>query len=323
MQRYPVDKFPEESLRPEIVARHEAHLEVLKNEIEDYISIGHRSSTLYDWALRLFENLGLSTVQTEYLDSLAITKTRLVMFIVLIDDPVDNVDKRNFKLFEELVKIPYHLNNGGNLGGNQSDTKYFELAQKVWSNIISEIKKYPDYDKYKDAFYFDLKQLINSIEYSRFVNTYPNAANMMENEVYVHHGMFVLIQTDLDLMCSKGFDDKELSSLRELSYISQKMARIGNLLNTYTRELLESDMSSEALVKFQKEFGWDFRLKVNRFLNKESRYIKFEEKLLEEWEQEYSAAKRLAAKIKSIDKNRFIEEREFIQKAYRMKSDYW
>ncbi len=323
MNRYPLDKFPSTILRPEVVAKHEDHLALLEKEIEEYRRIGHRSDSLYDWILRIFENLGLSTIKKQYLGSLAVTKTRLLLFTVLIDDPVDNADKRNFKLFEELIKIPF---NSKYVEQSQLDTKereYFELTKKVWLNIINEVSTYPDYKKYEEAFKFDVEQLLNSMKYSKFANTYPNGVNILENDTYLHHSTFVLVQTDLDLMCSKDFDEGEFGLLRELSFISGKMARIGNLIRTYPRELLESDMSSEALVKFQKEYGEDFRFKINKLLNRESRYLKFEEGLLEEYESNYHLAEEITKQIKSIDVERFLQERNFVQKAYQMKADFW
>jgi len=318
-----MDKFPTIVLRPDVVAKHEEHLATLAGEINKYTKIGHRGESLYDWILRVFENLGLSTIKTQYLDSLAITKTRLLLFTVLIDDPVDNVSKRNFKLFEELIKIPFDTDHINISNLDEKEREYLEFTKEVWLNIINEIRTYPSYKKYEAAFNFDIKQLLNSMEYSKFANTYPNGVNTIENDAYLHHSTFVLPQTDLDLMCSEGFDDNELGSLRELSFVSGKMARIGNLIKTYPRELLEADMSSEALVKFQKEYGNDFKFKINKLLNRESRYMKFEERLIEEYQEDYQMSKEIAKKIKSIDVERFMQERDFVQKAYEIKADYW
>src|SRR5690348_14681125 len=278
MNRYPLDKFPPVSLRPDVVAKHEENFALITEEIEQYMKIGHRGEVLFDWILRVFENLGLSTVKEQYLNSISIAKTRLLLFTVLIDDPVDNVEKRNFKLFMELIKIPFGSEFVNISTFNEKEKEYFEFAKGIWSKIISEVKRYPNYKKFEGAFEFDVKQLINSMEYSKFANTYPNAVNVIENDTYLHHSTFVLVQTDLDLMCSENFDEKELGLIRELSFVSGKMARVGNLMKTYPRELIESDMSSEALVKFKKDYGDDFKFKINKLLNRESRYLKFEEK---------------------------------------------
>ena len=307
MNKYPLDKFPNVILRPKVVAKHEQHLDELATDIERYTKVGgYRDQSMFDWLLRVFENLGLSTVKTQYLDSLAITKTKLAMFVILIDDTVDNIDKRNFELFEELIKIPFNPDTIDSSKLESNAVKYLEFTRDLWLETINEVRTYPDYKKYQEALKFDVKQLLNSMEYSKFVNKYPNAVNLIENSAYVHHGMIVLIQFDFDLMCSDKFNDNELGILRELAYLSQKLARIGNLIGTYPRELIESDMSSEALVKFQKDYGNDFRFKVNKFLNRESRYPEFEKKLMVEWQKEYQLLKETVPQIKSIDGDKFV-----------------
>jgi len=321
---YPVDKFPETTLRPDIVANHDQHLTLLSDNIEKYGEVGgYRDQVLFDWLLRVFENLGISTVNTGYLDSLAVTKTKVAMFVILIDDTVDNANKRDLRLCEELLHIPFDevAPDRHRLEGPASD--YLKFAHGLWSEIVNEIKTYPNYARYSDAFEFDVRQFLNSIRYSEFVNKHPNAANMAENDAYVHHGMMVLIQLDMDLMCSEKFNEKELGALRELAYLSQKLARIGNLISTYPREIIESDMSSEALIKFRKEYGENFSFKLNKLLNRERRYPEFEEKMIREWESEYSKIKELSTGIKSIDVKKFVKSLEFFQKAYQTKINDW
>ena len=317
-KKYSLERFPKTILKPEVVAKHDEHLNALASDLEKYSSIGYRDLTIFDWLLRVFENLAISTVKKEYLDSLAVTKTKLAMFVIMVDDTVDNAKKRNFTLYEQLLKTPFNENAIDTLKLQQEEIKYLQFTEELWSEIHDEIKKYPNYGKYKDAFEFDLKQVLNSMEYSRFVNTNTNAINLLENSAYVHHAMIVLMQLDFDLMCSNGFDDDELGTVRELAYLCQKMARIGNLIGTYPRELIESDMSSEALIRFQRDYGKDFKFKINKILNRESRYPKFEEELIQEWENEYQLAKGIASKIKSIDTDKFMQERQFIQDAYRI-----
>lgn len=324
VKAYPVDKFPETTLRPDIIANHDQHLALLSNNIDGYSKVGgYRDQILFDWLLRVFENLGISTVNTDYLDSLAVTKTKVAMFVILVDDTVDNANKRDLKLCEELLHIPFGEVTYDKPKLEEPASDYLRFAHELWSEIIAEIKTYPNYAKYSDAFEFDVRQFLNSIRYSEFVNKHPNAANLIENDAYVHHGMMVLIQLDMDLMCSEKFNEKELGALRELAYMSQKLARIGNLISTYPREIIESDMSSEALVKFRKEYGENFSFKLNKLLNRERRYPEFEDKMIREWENEYSKIKEVSTGIKSVDGNKFVKSLEFFQKAYRTKINDW
>ena len=101
------DKFPEMFLQKKGMSSHESHIAILKDDLEGYEKVGHRKRDQFVWFLKAFENLGISTVEKQYLDSLAITKTRLAMFDILIDDKVDNPQARNFDLVEFLSKIPF------------------------------------------------------------------------------------------------------------------------------------------------------------------------------------------------------------------------
>lgn len=313
--------FPEDIIiRPEMTALYDQHLNLLEKDIEGYKNVGYRDIKLFKWLVFAFENLGLSTVEEKYLNSLVILKTRFTIFEVMIDDIVDNQDKRNLVLFEELLKIPFNSDKIETSKLTKKEIEYLEFTKLIWFKITNELSKYPNYKKYKEAFEFDVYQMLNSMRYSRFVNTTPQAINLLENKIYVPHGMIILIQLDFDLMCSKGFDDNELGTFREIAYLSQRLAKIGNLIATYPRELLEYDMSSEAVIRFAKDYGFDFKFKLNKLLNKKNRYPDFEKELIDEWEKQYKIIKELADKIKSIDMDRFMRERNFLQVIYKMRS---
>lgn len=316
--------FPTASLRPETSARHDELAKELESDIEKFIKFGRRDPALFDWVLRVMENLGLSTVEPEYLGKLAVIKTRFSLWEVLLDDLVDNEGTRDFGLFDEIVKIPLESKHIDQSKLNQKELEYLKTTVQIWNDsVIGEIKKFPQYEKYKQPFEFDLLQFVNSMKYSKFVNTVKEAANIIESGIYVHQSMYVLIQIDLDLMCSKGFDDTELGMLRGVGYVAQQMAKIGNLLGTYPRELLDFDMSSEAVIKFKEEHGTNFRFKLNKILNKESRYPKFEEKLVDEWKDQHQLAAELATQIKSVDMANFFKQIDFVQEAYKANIKFW
>lgn len=311
-------------LRPETVSKHEELIRQMSVTVDKYEKIGRRDASMFDWTLRVLENCSLSTVEPQYLGSLAIIKTEFALWEVLLDDLVDNEETRNFKLFDELMKIPFDPDHMDRSKLNANEASYLEITKDIWDNdLMGVIKKYPHYERYKKAFNFDVMQLLNALRYSKFVNDDERTANVIENEAYIPHGMQIMIQMDLDLMCSKGFNDAELGMLRQLTYISQKMARIGNLLGTYPRELLESDMSSEAVLKFIKQREGGITFKLNKLLKRESRYPRFEEKIIKEWQDYYQLITEIAKEIKSIDTGRFLKEREYIEKAYEMKIDTW
>ncbi len=306
-------------LKPDIVKLHDMHLNMLSKDLEDFNKLGHRDSKLFNWLLWAFENLGLSTIEKNYLTSLALVKTRFSIFEVLIDDIIDDKKNRNLDLFEELLNIPFDSERINYKKLTKIEIDYLEYAKTIWNEIAEEIKTYPNYEKYKEALRFDIYQMLNSMRYSRFVNIDSDAVNLLENKVYVPHGMIVLIQLDFDLMCSKTFDNREFGQLREVGYLSQILAKVGNTIATYPRELLEEDMSSEAIIRFLKDYGPGFKFKLNKYLNKKSRYPKFELDLIKDWEEQYKIVKELSTKIKSVDMQQFIREREFLQQIYKLR----
>lgn len=313
-------ELPKSTLKPEVVANHNKHLNMIRDDIEGYGKVGCRDVRLFNWLLWVFENVGLPIVDNKYTTSLVLLKTRFTIFEVLIDDVVDNNEKRDLRLLEELLKIPFYSEYINTERLNNKQLKYLNYARLIWSKIKNEFLSYPKYQKYKEALDFDINQMLNAMRYSRFVNTTPNAANFVENKVYVPHGMLILIQSDFDLMCSTKFDDREFGELREIVYLSQRLAKIGNLIATYPRELLEQDMSSEAVIRFTKEYGSDFKFKLNKLLNKESRYPKFEKEIIKEWKEQYDTVKSLTTKVKSIDMSKFMQEYEFLQAVYEKRS---
>jgi len=87
-------------------------------------------------------------------------------------------------------------------------------------------------------------QMINSMYYSCLVNLHPFSINFTENRIYTASNMIVYLYIDTDLMASPSFDINELGKLREMLWYVQQMARIGNWITTWKRELKERDFSS-------------------------------------------------------------------------------
>jgi hypothetical protein len=82
------------------------------------------------------------------------------------------------------------------------------------------------------------------MRYSHLVNDRPYLLNMVEHDLYTPHNMMMVSFAVLDLMCSPGFPQSELATLRELNWHAQCMGRIGNLLSTWRRELAARDFTS-------------------------------------------------------------------------------
>lgn len=209
----------------------------LEEVIELYKTVGYRkgSEFLFRWLNNIYQNIYLPCIDPQYKDKLSLDKTKLAIFDVLLDDLADNWKARDNQLLEEFARIPWEKD-------IKLKNQYIEVGRKIWDDVYNSIKLYPRYEELKDVFFFDLHQIMNGMRYSFLVNKF-NIANEIENDVFTHHGCMVILHCDMDLMCSLNFNLNELGEIRVILYLAQKIASIGNMLNTYPREIIERDSS--------------------------------------------------------------------------------
>ncbi len=209
----------------------------LEEAINLYKTVGPRNADfLFKWLYQVYDKTYLPSIDKEHKDKLALIKTKLCIFDVLVDDLADNAKLRNKRLLDQAVRIPH---NGSNIYKN----KYLEVANQIWQDCINSIKKLPRYEEFKEIFFFDLEQVMNSMKYSYLINT-SDFSNFAEDEMYMNHGVMVILHCDLDLMCSPGFEYEELQKLRPILHNVQDVAHLGNMMNTYPKEIKEADFSS-------------------------------------------------------------------------------
>ncbi len=209
----------------------------LEETINLYKSVGERNADfLFKWIYNVYDCIFLPSIDNQYKEVLNLTKTKLGIFNVLIDDLADNEKTRNKELLDTCMKIPW---------SDKKDYKngYLSVASTIWNDCIKKIETFPRYEMFKEIFYFDLQQFMNCNRYSYLVNS-NNTSNFTEDKIYLHHGVMVLLHCDLDLMCSPNFDYNELGKLRIINYQVQDYIHIGNMLSTYSREVEELDVSS-------------------------------------------------------------------------------
>jgi hypothetical protein len=271
----------------------------------------------------MFENLHFSCVTPAFEDSLCVTKTKFTIFDVLIDDAADSPHVRDERLFKQLLRVPFErgLIETGEL--NKAQHEYVNVARKIWADAYKEIQTYPRFDEFKDVFEFDITQVLNAMRYGFFVNTRPWAANALESDVYDHHSMLIIVQGTLDLMCSPTFDIHELPRVRKALYFAQKAGKLGNLYNTYPREIAELDVSTAPVIWYMEKKGWTPE-RVREVLNANGgRIPEIDKKIALMWEASYKKVALFSESIKSIDMRDFLRERRFIHHKYLSKAGTW
>ncbi|WP_436926705.1 hypothetical protein [Halosimplex amylolyticum] len=99
-------------------------------------------------------------------------------------------------------------------------------------------------DEFAEIIRFDLKQVLNAIDYSYIANQNLEFLTRSELQNYDAHNMMLYGFADIDLIYSPTFDRAELSAFRRVIERAQRMVRIGNWVTTWERELAEGDFTS-------------------------------------------------------------------------------
>jgi hypothetical protein len=274
----------------------------LQKWVEGYKRVGgERNEFIWKWVYIVSKTITLSSAEKKYQKSLWEIKFLMIMFVVLIDDMADKY--KNRKMLEELVKIPFNQS-GIRLGSlKREDREFIAFTVRLWNHIERTYKKYPRYKEFEDIIEFDLKQLLNAMEYAYLVNNHHNIINKTEYRIYFSHNMQLIIDIMFDLSCSSKFDAREMGKVREISDHAQLMARIGNWISTWEREIGEEDFTS-AVFAYALENGTisaEEMTKNNKEgLIKKIRKAGIEDKFLKEWENNYQEIKKSNRNIKSV-----------------------
>ena len=284
----------------------------LQKWVKEYEKVGERDEFLWKWLYEMFQTVQLPVVLSRFQKSLRKIKVLITMFVSQLDDVADK--KQDQTLLDELLKIPFAQKyiNYNNLPLKEKD--YLIFTKKLWNHIAKIVKKYPKYKTLREIFEYDMRQVLNTMRYSYLINKNPDLINRTECWLYTPYNMVSFIYSGLDLMCSSGVNFRKIGKIREIILEAQKMARIGNWISTWEREIEDNDFTSGIFI-YAVDFGV---VTVDELKNKNKSTIirriknkKIKEKLLMEWEQCYQRIKRLGKEIKEEHfANRFLSSME-------------
>jgi hypothetical protein len=224
------EKIRETRLRPDV-----------RTWVDEYSRLGRRPMYLWQWCQRGVQAVTLPCVPPEMRGPLCDAKVLAGMLNVLLDDVTDQ--QRNGDLLKELLRISA----GGTPDLTAFDTvdrEYGEFTFRVWREFWARVEEYPCFHVFRDLLCYDLEQLFNTVRYSELVNRNLCLLNLVEHDLYSPHGMMITAFATMDLMCAPGFRIEELGRLRQTLWHAEWMARIGNLVTTWQREIADGDFTS-------------------------------------------------------------------------------
>lgn len=282
----------------------------LSNDMQNFINeynriFGERDIFLWKWLGPVYRDTGvmLSTVDKKYVDSITDEKILVTMIAVILDDIADIYKDK------ELLESMSDIFRDGCVRKEYENNEKICFVKKAWEFLINRLSKYPNYAKYKDMFIYDFKQLLNCVDYSYTVNNNPNMLNSTEAENYDCHNMIVFLLNGIDLMASPDFNEKELSHIRKAFWYAQQMARIGNWLSTWKREVKEKDYCSGVFAYiFEKQIidPEEINSKSNEEIIEKIEKSGMKQHFLKSWMKHYQKLASLKDNIKSANMDEYL-----------------
>ena len=215
----------------------------LEEWIEEYEKVGQRGRFLWQWCLK---GVGLTTlpcVASELRQHVMETKMLSILYGTLIDDIADREqDREMFQMAISLVSDDWLADRLALWTGRRRE--YLEMIARLWAEVWSRCQTYPRFAEFEFLLRFDNEQSLNAMRYALLANQSPGILNSIEHDLYQPHNMQIMFMASVDLCASPTFDLNELGMAREIFWHAQRMGRIGNMLTTWEREVLDRDFTS-------------------------------------------------------------------------------
>lgn len=295
----------------------------LQNWVDEYENIGgKRNKFIWKWLYVVNEDWIYLPIQMKYHSSLVEIKTLCNMFIVLLDDI--SIEKGKKGLLIKLLEIPLEEKHLKIIKLTREEQRYLKFTQKLWNYICKIVKQYPHYNELKSIYNFDIYQFLNTIRYTNLIYENPNLINTTEYWLYLSYKMQIVVDFDLDLMCCKDANFKNLGIERQIVLCMQEISRIDNWLITWKREIAENDFSSlviaysleSNIVNFK-----DFK-NIDKMVKKIDSFSVESYLFRKEWLTRYEKLSKLSKKSKLINTEEILEKAKFLVFMHLVNQDY-
>jgi len=289
--------------------------EQVLEHVESYEAVaGDRDRFVWKWIYSLLPSFTLSSVPQENMGSVRVLKTNLTILITLLDDLAEkHGDTATFDSVWRCIE-------GREIGEcpDDADEETVAFADELWSEIKAGLVDAPRHGEMREVFEYDLRQALNAMDYSRMLNDHLPMANLAGTEHYGPHNMVMFPYADIDIMHSPSFEVTDLGKIRELIWHLQKMARIGNWLTTWEREIQEGDFTAgivvhalqDGVVSIAELEASDAQRRAELIERIKKREI--EDRFMTEWWRRHRAIKETNYHADSVDVDAFVTGMETV-----------
>ncbi len=307
-------------------------IDVARPSLPDFLSelleryddvVADRDQAQWDWLYNAFPAFRLSCVDTERARQVRIAKLLSTLFITVADDVAERHGDR--ETFAELANVPFdHQHADPSHPAVDGDIVRFGID--VWNCFRGIYDDSPRAHEFSEQLRFDVRQVLAAIEYSALTNHSPELVSEHELWRYDAYNMMVFVHADTDLANAPAFDVQELSALRQALDRTQRMARIGNWLATWKRELGEGDYSSGVVVRAVetnvvpatelRALGANPNPDALRAVVRAIENSTVEEYFLDQWRVECADAARFEKSLESVDLAGYLDGFETILRSH-------
>jgi hypothetical protein len=228
------------------------------------------------------------------------------MYVTVLDDLVEHHgDRRTFEEARRLVRgeEPPDRTRVG------VDAEQFAFIERLWDTFRAGVAEAPRHEEFLDVFRYDVRQTLNAMDYSAVLNGNPRIANLNGARRYGAHNMVMFPYADVDLMYSPAFETADFGAVRDLIWDLQEMARIGNWLTTWEREISEGDYTAGVVVVALEE-GVVTPAELRRSESDAIESIKshdIEERFRRRWRERYRSVRDREFDADSVDLDALVE----------------
>jgi hypothetical protein len=215
----------------------------LERWVQDYEKVGQRGRFLWQWCMKGLNLTTLPCVAPKLREHIIESKMLSILYGTLIDDIADREqDREMLEMAMRLGTDEWLLDRLALWTGRRRE--YLETIARFWEELWSRCQSYPRFAEFEPMLRFDNAQSLNAMRYALLVNQSPGVLNNIEHDLYQPHNMQIMFLASVDLCASLSFDANELGIAREIFWHAQRMGRIGNMLTTWEREVLDRDFTS-------------------------------------------------------------------------------
>jgi hypothetical protein len=275
----------------------------LEDWIRIYQAVGQRGRFLWQWCLKGVRMTTLPCVPAALREDVVETKMLSIFFGTLIDDIADREqDRELLQMAVSAASEDWPLARLELWSGRRRSC--LELIYGLWNSLWARCKTYTRFKEFELLLKFDNDQILNSMRYALLANQSPGLLNVIEHDLYQPNNMQIMFMATVDLSASPEFDLDELGLAREVFWHAQRMGRIGNMITTWEREVLDRDFSSgvfayaigEGLIS-----AGDLRELPAHEIMGTLENAKCQHHFLSEWEHHRAQMEQKLARVRSVD----------------------